>query len=285
MKLLIITGMSGAGKSYAVKFLEDMGYFCVDNMPPALLPKFTELFTKSNGTLMDKIAMVMDIRSGEMLEEIIPTLMSIEKAGASYEILFLDCSDGTLINRFKENRRLHPLSPEGNTPEGIKLEREKLKQIRNISTYVVDTTDLSPWDLKRELQELFLYERKSKGLKISVISFGFKYGIPASCDMVLDVRFIPNPYYIEALKLHTGIDNDVRDFVLKTKETKEFLKKLNDLLKFLLPNYEKEGKEILVIGIGCTGGRHRSVAIADSIAESLSLLGYSAYTEHRDIEK
>lgn len=284
MKLLIITGMSGAGKSHAVKFLEDIGYFCVDNMPPSLLPKFAELYLMSEAKL-DKIAMVIDVRGGEMLKDIFPILEQFKEVNIKYDVLFLTCKDEVLINRFKENRRLHPLAPDGNILEGINQERIMLDEIRKIATYVVDTSNFTPRDLKKELNELFVLDRKTSGIKINIISFGFKFGLPSVCDLIFDVRFIKNPYYLPELRNLTGNDGAVFDFVLGASETRIFLKKLEDMLEFLLPNYELEGKELLVIGIGCTGGKHRSVAISNQLSKILSEKGYDVSVQHQDIGK
>jgi len=284
MKLLIITGMSGAGKSHAVKFLEDIGYFCVDNMPPSLLPKFAELYLMSEAKL-DKIAMVIDVRGGEMLKDIFPILEQFKNVNIKYDVLFLTCKDEVLIKRFKENRRLHPLAPDGNILEGINQERLMLDEIRKIATYVVDTSNFTPRDFKNELNELFVLDRKTSGLKINIISFGFKYGLPSVCDLVFDVRFIKNPYYVPELRNLTGLDRAVFEYVLGTSETSMFLIKLEDMLEFLLPNYSLEGKELLVIGIGCTGGKHRSVAISNQLSKILSQKGYDVSVQHQDIGK
>jgi len=256
MKFLIITGVSGAGKSLVVKYLEDLGFFCIDNLPPVLIPKIAEICMQSRGKL-NKIALVIDIRGGELFNALFPELNALKESGLSYEILFLEASDKVLIKRFKESRRIHPLAPEGRLMKGINQERELLKEIKRIATYVVDTSNLTPRQLKEEICNIFVEGKKFDGMIINIISFGFKYGIPIDCDLVFDVRFIPNPYYIDSMKKLTGKNDTVREYVLGFNETKGFLSKLYDMLEFLIPGYIKEGKSQLVVGIGCTGGRHR----------------------------
>ncbi len=284
MRFVIITGISGAGKSQVIKYLEDFGFFCVDNLPPALIPKFAEICFQSNDK-MDRIALVIDIRGGELLRDLFPALDAIKSGGFSYEILFLEASDEVLIKRYKESRRSHPLSPEGRLINGIKQERGILKPIKERANHIIDTSNLSIRQLKEEISNIFVEGKTFSGLIISVISFGFKYGIPMDCDLVFDVRFIPNPYYIPSMKSLTGKQQTVRDYVLNSNETIEFMLKLYDMLEFLIPNYIKEGKSQLVIGIGCTGGRHRSVAIADELYKALLGNENSVIVEHRDIEK
>ncbi|RCX11284.1 UPF0042 nucleotide-binding protein [Anaerobacterium chartisolvens] len=284
MRFVIITGISGAGKSQVIKYLEDFGFFCVDNLPPALIPKFAEICFQSNDK-MDRIALVIDIRGGELLRDLFPALDDIKRGGFSYEILFLEASDEVLIKRYKESRRSHPLSPEGRLINGIRQERGILKPIKERANHIIDTSNLSTRQLKEEISNIFVEGKSFSGLIISIISFGFKYGMPMDCDLVFDVRFIPNPYYIPSMKSLTGKQQTVRDYVLNSNETIEFMGKLNDMLEFLIPNYIKEGKSQLVIGIGCTGGRHRSVAIADELYKSLLGRENSVIVEHRDIEK
>jgi UPF0042 nucleotide-binding protein len=283
MKFIIITGISGAGKSLVAKYLEDLGFFCVDNLPPALISKFAEICLQSGGK-MDKIALVIDIRGGELLKDFFPALNGLKDAGFPYEIFFMEASDKVLIKRYKETRRTHPLSPEGRIIEGINEERRVLGKIKEKANYVIDTSNLTPRQLKEEIASIISYG-DFKGMIISIISFGFKYGIPIDCDLVLDVRFIPNPYYVESMKRLTGRNETVKEYVLKFRETNEFLGKLSDMLDFLIPNYIKEGKSQLVIGIGCTGGRHRSVVIADSLSKILIDKQHRVITEHRDINR
>ncbi len=284
MRLLIITGISGAGKSLVIKHLEDMGFYCVDNLPPLLIHKFVEICIQSRGKI-DKIAMVIDIRGGELFNDLFPELNALKDLGILYDILFMEASDNVLIKRYKESRRIHPLSPEGRIQEGIKKEREILKEIKKQATYIIDSSNLTPRQLKEELTNIFEYGRKFKGIIINIISFGFKYGIPIDCDLVFDVRFILNPYYIESMRNQTGKNELVRDYVLGFDETQCFLVKLREMLEFLIPNYVKEGKSQLVVGIGCTGGQHRSVAISEALFSHLSKKGHRVVINHRDMAK
>ncbi|HEY8422052.1 MAG TPA: RNase adapter RapZ [Thermoclostridium sp.] len=284
MEFLIITGMSGAGKSLCVKYFEDIGYFCVDNLPPSLIPKFAEICLQGQNK-MDKIALIMDIRGGSLFLELFPALESLAAYGISYKILFLEAQDNVLVKRFKETRRMHPLSPEGRILDGIKEERRILQPVKEKAHYIIDTSNFTPRQLKQEIHNLFVEGKPFSGLIISVISFGFKYGVPIDCDLVFDVRFIPNPYYIDTLKPLTGNDKEVSDYVMSFHESTVFLSKLVDMLDFLIPNYVKEGKNQLVIGIGCTGGKHRSVTIANRLFDILKAKNSSIVLEHRDIDK
>ena len=284
MRFVIITGVSGAGKSQVVKYLEDLGFFCVDNLPPALIPKFAEICYQSGGK-MDKIALVIDIRGGDLLNDLFPGLAMLKDTGFSYEILFLEASDEVLIKRFKETRRSHPLSPDGRIIKGIREERRILQSIKDKANHIIDTSNLSTRQLKEEIANLFIQGKSFEGMIINIISFGFKYGIPIDCDLVFDVRFIPNPYYIQTMKRLTGKHDTVKEFVLKCEETITFLNKIGDMLEFLIPNYIKEGKSQLVIGIGCTGGKHRSVAIGDEIFRTLKEKQHRVVIDHRDIDK
>ena len=284
MEFLIITGMAGAGKSLCVKYFEDIGYFCVDNLPPSLIPKFAEICLQGQNK-MDKIALIMDIRGGSLFLELFPALESLASYGISYKILFLEAQDNVLVKRFKETRRMHPLSPEGRILDGIKEERRILQAVKDKAHFIIDTSNLTPRQLKQEILNLFVEGKPFSGLIISVISFGFKYGVPIDCDLVFDVRFIPNPYYIDSLKNLTGNDKEVSDYVMSFHESTVFLSKLVDMLDFLIPNYVKEGKNQLVIGIGCTGGKHRSVTIANRLFDILKAKNSSIVLEHRDIDK
>ncbi len=283
MEFIIITGMSGAGKSQAMKVMEDMGYYCMDNVPPALLSKFAELTFKSTEEI-DKVAIVADIRGGEFFESLFQELKKLVDMGISYKILFLDSSDDTLIRRYKELRRPHPLNPEGNLMDGIDEEREMLTLVKSRSDYIIDTTKFNLGMLREELTKIFVEKEERGKLSISVTSFGFKYGILLDADLVLDVRFLPNPYYIPELKEYSGLQEKVHDYVFKWPQTREFIKKTIDLLEFLIPYYVIEGKTRLVLGIGCTGGRHRSVAIAEELGEILNKKGHRVLVDHRDLD-
>lgn len=282
MEFIIVTGLSGAGKSSAVKVLEDLGFFCIDNLPPALLPKFTELCSQT-GNKIEKVGLVIDIRGGKLFDDLFDWLSKIKEEGFSYKILFLEASDAVLVKRFKETRRNHPLAPEGRVINGIKEERKILEKVREKADYIIDTSNLSPRNLKEEIKSIFIENKKYEGVIITIISFGFKYGIPTDSDLVFDVRFIPNPYYINSMKKLTGKDREVREYVMQWDETQKFLDKAYDMLEFLIPNYIKEGKSQLVISIGCTGGRHRSVTLAEELYKRLSENGHHVIVEHRDI--
>ena len=269
MKFVIVTGMSGAGKSTALKMLEDMGYFCVDNLPIALLPKFAEL-AHAPGSDISQVAVGVDIRNGRSLDEMASVLENLKASGVAYQILYLEASDEVLVKRYKETRRAHPLAKQGRVEDGIRLEREKLLYLKENATYILDTSQLLTRDLKKALEQILVEEKNFKNLMITVLSFGFKYGIPNDCDLVFDVRFLPNPYYVDGLKYKTGNDEEVQDFVMGYEISHIFLGKLVDMLNFLIPNYILEGKNQLVIGIGCTGGKHRSVTLANKLFEALS---------------
>ncbi|MDP4092502.1 MAG: RNase adapter RapZ [Bacillota bacterium] len=284
MRFIVVTGISGAGKSQTAKYLEDLGFFCVDNLPPSLIPKFAEVCFQSKGK-MDKIALVIDIRGGSLLNDFFPGLSALKDAGFSYEIMFLEASNEVLIKRFKESRRSHPLAPDGRIVKGIELERDILQEIKEKANYIIDTSELTPRQLREEILNIVVEGKDAEGLVINVISFGFKYGIPTDCDLVFDVRFIPNPFYISSMKRLTGKHEAVKEYVMKCPETGLFIQKLDEMLEFLIPNYVKEGKSHLVIGIGCTGGKHRSVVIADSIYRSLVEKSHRVVIEHRDIDK
>ncbi|MCT4620844.1 MAG: RNase adapter RapZ [Marinisporobacter sp.] len=281
MKLVIITGLSGAGKSQAMKSMEDMGFYCVDNLPPALIPKFAELCTHAQGEI-EKIALVIDIRGRKFFDDLFESLNKIQNEGLNYEILFLEASDPVLIKRYKETRRVHPLSPRGRIIEGINAERNRLSELKKNAKYIVDTSNLTSAQLKEEIKKIYMEGETSHNLTIFVQSFGFKKGILLDADLVFDVRFLPNPHYIDELRPHTGNDQQVRDYVMKWPESIQFVEKLNDLIDFLIPYYIKEGKSQLVIGIGCTGGKHRSVTVANILYETLKEKGHRAIINHRD---
>lgn len=283
MRFVIVTGMSGAGKSTALKMLEDMGYFCVDNLPIALLKKFSELACDL-GSEIEKVALGVDIRSGVALKELEQTLEEIAMEGFSYEILYLDASDSVLVKRYKETRRSHPLSRGGRIDKGIAEERMRLTFLRKHADYILDTSKLLTRELNQELDRIFAQNQEFGSLMITVLSFGFKYGIPSDCDLVFDVRFLPNPFYIEGLRTKTGNDAEVQEYVMGFELAHQFLDKLTDMVEFLIPNYVIEGKNQLVIGIGCTGGKHRSVTLANRLYEKLAgQKSYGVRIEHRDI--
>ncbi len=285
MRFIIVTGMSGAGKSTVLRFLEDMGFFCVDNMPPGLIPKFIDLCRVPSNEI-ENVALGIDIRGGKMFNQLTDVLNEIMNEGRKVEILFLDCKAEVLLKRYKETRRNHPLLAKGERiAQGIMRERELLWDIKNKADYIIDTSHLLTRELRSQLGELILDNKNFESLMISVISFGFKYGIPTDCDLVFDVRFIPNPFYIDELKALTGNDVAVRDYVMKWDESVEFSQKVFDLLQFLIPNYIKEGKNQLVIGIGCTGGKHRSVTLANELYNNLKNASHSVVISHRDIDK
>lgn len=284
MNFIIVTGLSGAGKSQAVKFLEDLGYFCVDNLPPALILKFAEICSQSRGSI-DKIAIVTDIRGGKFFDQLQSSLDELQKEGFNYKILFLEASDETLIKRFKTSRRMHPLAIDGRIIRGINAQRTRLKDIKEKSTYIIDTTNMSTAQLKEEIIHLFIEGGKTERLITHIISFGFKYGLPLDADLVFDVRFLPNPYYVENLKKLSGNDRKVSDYVMKWPEATIFLDKLINMVEYLIPYYIKEGKTQLVIAIGCTGGRHRSVTIANMLSQTLKNKEHRIITDHRDIRE
>ena len=285
MRLVIVTGMSGAGKSTALKMLEDARYFCVDNLPIALVGKFVSLMATSQDEEVQNAAIGIDARSGRALEELEVVLDRLKAEGHTFEILFLDADDKVLVKRYKETRRTHPLAKDDRVDKGINLEREQMTFLKERADYIIDTSQLLTRELKQELEKIFVKDTGYSNLFVTVLSFGFKYGIPVDADIVFDVRFLPNPYYIDDLKSLTGNDKAIQDYVMGFDETKEFLNKVEDLIKFLLPNYVKEGKNSLVIAIGCTGGKHRSVTLANAIADAIQQTEYGCKVEHRDIEK
>lgn len=284
MKLVIVTGMSGAGKTVALKMLEDMGYYCVDNLPIPLMEKFAQLVLNSRGK-DSHAALGIDIRSGENLSMLDGILDSWKAENVPYEILFLDAGDQVLIKRYKETRRSHPLSGSGRVDQGIRREREKLAFLKKKADIIIDTSKLLTKELRLELEKIFMEDQSFGNLFVTVLSFGFKYGIPSDADLMFDVRFLPNPFYVEELRARTGEEKDVQDYVMQGGMAAEFLKKLYDMVDFLIPNYILEGKNQLVIAVGCTGGKHRSVAIADKLYRHLEGQGrLGVKIEHRDIE-
>lgn len=278
--------MSGGGKSTALKMLEDMGYFCVDNLPVPLIPKLAELLA-ARGAEMNKAALGVDVRSGEGFKELEAVMKELDENGFKYEILYLESSDNVLVKRYKETRRFHPLSgSEGRVDVGIRREREKLAFLKKKADYLIDTSHMLTRELRKELGKIFVQNKEYKNLYISVLSFGFKYGIPNDADLVFDVRFLPNPYYIEELRPMSGNDSEVRNYVMGNEKAVEFLEKLIDMVEFLIPNYIAEGKTQLIIAVGCTGGKHRSVTLANELYELLERAeNYGIRIEHRDIGK
>ncbi len=284
MELLIVTGMSGAGKSHAANALEDIGFYCVDNVPPLIIPNFIELLGEE-GSDFKKLAIITDIRGGELFKDIIDILSRLKNEDISYKILYLTAEDDVLIRRFKENRRLHPLSSRSGITisEAVALEREMLKRIRDIADFVIDTSSLSVAQFKERLSGLFTNELKS--ITVQCESFGFKYGVPSDADLVFDVRCLPNPFYIPELKKLTGMNSEVRDFVMESEESRTLFAKISELIEYLLPLYLKEGKSQLVVAFGCTGGKHRSVTFAELLNNELTAKKLNSITVHRDISK
>lgn len=285
MRFVIVTGMSGAGKSTAMKMMEDIGFFCIDNLPIQLVDKLVEFYEKFESNI-DKVAVGIDIRDKEGLEHIESTLTSLTEKKVLYDILFLDAENEVLIKRYKETRRNHPLAGRERIESGIVQEREKLEFLKEKATYIIDTSQLLTRELKMELEKIFVQNQDYKNLFVTILSFGFKYGIPSDSDIVMDVRFLPNPYYVDGLRAKTGNDKEIQDYVMQFEDAQVFLDKLEDLLKFLIPHYIEEGKNQLVISIGCTGGKHRSVTLANELYKRLqSEKDYGLKIEHRDIAK
>ncbi len=285
MEFVIVTGVSGAGKTQAMHALEDIGFYCVDNLPPALIPVFYDLCVKSEG-LQNRIAVVTDTRGGELFKSFFTALESLKRDNKPYHILFLDCSDTVLVRRYKETRRRHPLSDGlgGSLEQAVKLERELLSAVKDSADYVIDTSGVLPAQLKERISELFL-SSPSDSLTVHCISFGFKFGIPMEADLVFDVRCLPNPFYVDSLRAMTGLDKPVKDYVMNSEETQGFAARFTDLIDYLLPLYSREGKSQLVIAVGCTGGHHRSVALAQFMRDHLVEKGIKAAVIHRDIQK
>ena len=285
MEFVVLTWLSGAGKTQAMHSMEDIGFFCVDNLPPALIPVFYDLCAKSEST-MGRVAVVSDTRGGELFKSFFTAMEALKMEGKPYKILFLDASDGVLVRRFKETRRKHPLSDDlaGSLEQAVRLERDMLGPVRENSDFVIDTTGLSPAQLKGRIAEQFLTSA-SDSMSVHCISFGFKHGIPMEADLVMDVRCLPNPFYDPELRPKTGLDPDVRDYVMENGETRGFVERYTALLDYLLPLYEKEGKSQLVVAVGCTGGHHRSVALAQYTCDYLSGKGVKASVTHRDMLK
>ncbi|AET70850.1 putative P-loop-containing kinase [Desulfosporosinus orientis DSM 765] len=284
LELIVITGLSGAGRTQAMQSLEDQGFFCVDNLPPTFLVKFAELCAQSRGKV-SKAAIVCDLRGGEFFSSLSEALSNLEKEGFNIEVLFLDASDETLIRRYKESRRRHPLSPRGRVLDGIQAERQQLEELRIRADNIIDTSNLTASQLRTKVAELFCKSQGLGQMAVSVVSFGFKYGIPMDSDLIMDVRFLPNPFYVESLRPLTGEHELVREYVFGNQMAQDFMEKYLDLLEYILPKYIREGKTHLVIGIGCTGGQHRSVAIAERVGSFLKEHDYTINIKHRDAAK
>ncbi len=283
MRFVVVTGMSGGGKSTALKMLEDAGFYCVDNLPLSLVEKFVELISMPNSEI-SKVVLGLDVRSDQSFRDATRVLKQLKDKGYQFEILFMDANDGVLIKRYKETRRVHPLAADGRLEDGVKKERKVLDDIKRNADYVIDTSNLLTRELKEELDRIFVGNGEYNSLMVTVMSFGFKHGIPADADLVFDVRFLPNPFYIDELKRKTGNDREVQDYVMSFGEAGEFLEKLTDMIRFLMPNYVKEGKYRLVIAIGCTGGKHRSVTLANGLYSRLKdEKKYGVKLYHRDV--
>lgn len=285
MEFFIISGLSGAGKSKVAANLEDLDFYCVDNMPVVLMPIFAELCLATKGRY-DKVALVTDVRSSEHFDELFGSLQRMRELGVDYKIIFTEASNSVILKRYKETRRRHPLDPDGtDVTEAINREKKLLAPIRDRADYIINTSNFTLAQLQRKILELFTDKNDLRGLGVNVQSFGFKYGLPADADLVFDVRFLPNPYYVPELTNQCGMDEPVREFIFQYEETTTFMKKLTDLIAFLLPQYAEEGKPSVVIAIGCTGGHHRSVAVAEAVAEFARGLGYESSCTHRDVNR
>ena len=284
MRLVVVTGMSGGGRSTVLKMLEDAGFYCVDNLPVSLIEKFVELLSGQEEDIRN-VVLGLDVRAGQSFEDAADVLAQIKENGYQVEILFMDADEKSLIKRYKESRRVHPLALDGRIEDGVKKEKQILTKIRSMADYVIDTSNLLTRELKQEIDQIFVGNKAYNSLMVTVMSFGFKYGIPTDADLVFDVRFLPNPFYVDELKQKTGNDKEVQDYVMNCEEAEEFLGKLGDMMHFLIPNYIKEGKNRLVIAIGCTGGKHRSVTLANALYGELKEKGnYGVTLHHRDVE-
>jgi UPF0042 nucleotide-binding protein len=284
LSFVVITGLSGAGKSYAIKCFEDMGFFCVDNLPTTLIPTFADLIMRSEQQI-HRVALGVDVREGAYLSRLFDTIRELRARSHTVEVLFLEASEESLVRRYHETRRRHPLAGEGNALDGIRAERKALSDLREVADRILDTSALTVHQLKDRLVELYVAPKARPGLATSLVSFGFKHGVPFDADLVFDVRFLPNPHFVESLRPLDGRHERVRSFVLDHPESKEMLRRLEDFLKFVLPCYEREGKAYLTVAIGCTGGRHRSVTLAEELGRFLSGLGYAPTVVHRDLER
>jgi UPF0042 nucleotide-binding protein len=284
LEVIIVTGLSGSGKSVAIRALEDNSYFCIDNLPALLIPKFIDLCEGYNEGIT-RIALGVDLRAGQFLQALPQVLADMRHAGHHVQVLFFDASDEVLLRRFSETRRPHPLAGEEPVQEGISRERKALEGMRELADKVIDTTDLNVHELKREMEERFCQAPYSRSMNVFLTSFGYKYGIPHDTDMILDVRFLPNPYFVTELRAHDGLETEVEEYVLKNEETRTFLDRLYSLLEFALPLYEREGKSSLTLALGCTGGRHRSVVLVEELHRRLGRGKFRIHVKHRDLDK
>ena len=285
MKFLIISGLSGAGKSKFASNLEDLGYYCVDNMPVDLIPQLAGVCLATKGRY-DRVALVTDVRGGQNFEALFQSLKELEKMNCDYKIVFVEAAEETIINRYKETRRKHPLTIDGtNLVDAVRREREVLLPVRERADHIIDTTSFSTGKLRGEIIRLFASEQRERTMAVNITSFGFKYGVPIEADLVFDVRFLPNPYYIDSMRSLSGLDAPVREFVMSFTQTNDFLEKLKDMMAFLLPLYTEEGKSLLTVAIGCTGGHHRSVTIASELAAHVKSRGYEVSVTHRDLSR
>ena len=284
LSFVVITGLSGAGKSFAIKCFEDMGFFCVDNLPTTLIPTFADLIMRSEQTI-HRVALGVDVREGAYLSRLLDIIRELRTRGHAVEVLFLEASEEALVRRYHETRRRHPLAGDGNALDGIRAERKALSDLREVADRIVDTSALTVHQLKDRLVELYVAPKARPGLAPSLVSFGFKHGVPFDADLVFDVRFLPNPHFVDALRALDGRDERVRTFVLNHPESKELLRRLEDFLRFVLPCYEREGKAYLTVAVGCTGGHHRSVTVVEELKRFLSGIGYAPTLVHRDLQR
>jgi UPF0042 nucleotide-binding protein len=284
VRLVVVTGLSGSGKTAALKSLEDLGFFCVDNLPVALLPKFLELGVLSGGEIQ-KVALGMDLRERHFLERYRETFQEVRRLGLRTEVLYLEAADDVLVRRFSETRRRHPLGEDRSVTQGIREERRLFEELKEAADLVIDTSEMSVHDLKKALWQYFKQGPEDNTLQVNLVSFGYRYGIPAEADLMLDVRFLPNPYFVPELKRHNGTEPKVRDFVFRFEESREFFRRFSELVGYLIPLYEKEGKSYVTVAVGCTGGKHRSVAMVEQLRERLEQLGRVVRVLHRDVEK
>ena len=281
---VVITGLSGAGKSHAIKCFEDMGFFCVDNLPTTLMPTFADLVARA-GDRRDRVALGVDVREGEYLSHLLDALIALRQRGHAVEVVFFEANEEALVRRYRETRRRHPLAPDGNVLDGIRAERKALTTVREVADRIVDTSSMTVHQLKDMLIEAYVTPKERPGLAVSLVSFGFKHGVPFDADLVFDVRFLPNPHFVEGLRPLDGRDPRVREFILKHDDSRELMRRLEDFLGFVLPAYQRERKAYLTVAVGCTGGRHRSVALVEELKAFMDRLGFDATVAHRDLDR